>query len=79
MSNSFRLEEPTLGTLLFDGTVGNFVVESYDAGYPAPRVVSEPFPEAGGTIDSTSLYGQRLITLGLRRRRVPPRPVAPTT
>jgi hypothetical protein len=66
MSNAFRLEEATLGTLNLDPFLTGIVVESYDAGFPAPRVVSDPFPDAGGTIDTTSLYGPRLITLVLR-------------
>lgn len=57
-----RLESSGIDALVL-AEVGGLDVASIDWGWPSPRDVVEPRPSAHGTIDSTSLFGARVITV----------------
>src|SRR6185436_12976530 len=62
MYPTLRLEAPGLDTLVldpYDGWIGT----AFDPGDAETRAVTDPAPDADGTIDSTSFTGARAVTL----------------
>lgn len=62
-----RLEATGLTSLPLDPYNG-FIVQAIDLGDAETRVVSEPAPDADGTIDTTTLIGARSVTLNVKLR-----------
>lgn len=63
--STWRLEEPSLGTLTLDRTSG-IVVVGWDLGWPTVRAASDPRPDANGEDDVTAYFGARTVTIDCR-------------
>jgi hypothetical protein len=53
---------------LEDASAGYFC-ESLDLGSPDVREVTNPVPDANGTIDTTQLFGARVVTVAIKAQR----------
>lgn len=67
MGPTVRLEAAGLETLILDPFSG-YVIQDMDLGSPEIRATVDNAPDANGTIDSTSYFGARTVTISMKLR-----------